>query len=106
MTNREQYEKLATEWCGDTGLWSTTSHIIRHKNYKLLVGMGRMIVPYIIEDFEKYGTHSNTFSWGTFELLSELTGAQPVRVDHQGRVNLVIQDWIKWYHESITYYKK
>jgi len=101
MTQYE-FDGLAKEWNDATGMHSVTKLIIKHPVYKTFLDAGVDVVPFVIDAMEKCLNSENhyydNFSMGMFQLLCEITGCQPVARHNAGRVVIMMQSWITWYH--------
>lgn len=91
---KERYLEVSRRWRSETGLFSNAGSIISHPCYNELIDMGIQIVPFIIEDLK-----NRNVGWGTFPLLQVLTGEHPVPKEHQGKYDLICEDWINWYNQ-------
>jgi hypothetical protein len=58
--------------------------------YKNIIGLGKLVVPYIINKLRKEPCH-------LFIALSEITGKNPVKQEHQGLIHEMATDWISWW---------
>lgn len=51
--DRIYYEKLRDEWARTTRFYSSPKQIIEDKSFQAIVSMGRIAVPYILEDIRE-----------------------------------------------------
>lgn len=86
---RDKFLVLAEQWRNETGHISNMIFRFMNRNYQQIIAMGDDIVPIILEDIQIKPDH-----W--FWALEMITNENPVKHDHAGRVNLMIQDWLEW----------
>ena len=68
---------------------------IEDKYFNDIVSLGNEAIPLIIQKIKDKPSH-------LFNALHLLTGEKPIEPGHEGRINEICQDWIKWYER--TYY--
>lgn len=90
MSIEERFNQLADQWEQETGYSSTIRQAMKHPAYQEIRAMGAAVVPLIISRLKRKGGH-----W--FSLLRELTGANPIRPSHEGRVREMARDWLDWW---------
>lgn len=68
--------------------------------YKELINYGQDAVPILLEHLRHGESHYQggyAFgAWWATIALSELTGQNPIKKGHQGRLKLIIDDWLAW----------
>ncbi len=89
-TLRERFADLADDWrTGRPAASSSVRQLAMHPAYQAIIGMGEDAVPLIIGELERKPDH-----W--FWALQAITGKDPVKPDHAGRMRLMAQDWAEW----------
>ncbi len=92
FTRKERFYGLRDQWQKETSHMSMSSQIVAHPAYREIVGMGREVVPWIIEDIKFNGT---TFWWTA---LYEILKKGPHVPDYaRGKVRLLNEMWLAWY---------
>jgi hypothetical protein len=86
----EYYEK----WYNETKYLSSPK-MFENEHYKNIVSLGNSVVPSIIRKLKETPVH-------LFEALVEITGQDPVPENHWGDIELMAQDWVKWWEEEIS----
>jgi len=84
-----QFADLAETWRRETAHLSSTTQIAMHPAYQRIVGLGTPALPLIMAELERSGGQ-----W--FWALRAITGADPVRPDHRGRVREMAAAWLEW----------
>lgn len=74
------------KWEKDT--WYRSYHDINHFAFQALVDMGEEIIPYLLLRLGK--------NWLAPLLLSEITGACPIKPEHVGEFDKINDDWREW----------
>ena len=85
----QEFKRLAAEWIKDTMLTSSLTKIVQHPAYQAIIGMGKVVVPFIIRDLE-----TQPKFWGP--ALHAITGARPVPKEDAGKNSKVAAAWIQW----------
>lgn len=88
-----QFEKLKKDWENLTAFYSSISEIVDNNPYRSIIGMGRDVLPFIIEDLSKTQNH-----W--FYALNKITGKNPIPENHAGNIELMTKDWLNWANEN------
>lgn len=88
-TVEERFQELAQQWKRERGPYSFTRQLASHPAYQQIIGLGQAAVPHILRELETQPDH-----W--FWALSAITGADPVRPEHRGKLRLMAGDWINW----------
>jgi hypothetical protein len=85
----ERFHALASEWERATRYKSLMSDIILHPAYQQIIGMGPRVVPLLLHELKNNPGH-----W--FWALRSITGVNPVKPEHKGRLHKMAQDWLQW----------
>lgn len=85
----DRFRALAAVWEEETGHLSSINQIATHPAYQQIIGMGRAVVPLILDDLRRTGSH-----W--FWALTAITGEQPIPPADRGRVDRMIDAWLAW----------
>ena len=86
---REEFERLAAEWTRETAHLSSPNTIAEHRAYQEIIGMGKEVIPHILEDLK----HSKA-QW--FWALRSIARESPVRPKDRGDVDAMTAAWLKW----------
>ena len=86
-----RFETLLATWRRDNRFLSYTN--LEDKSLRSMVAMGKDILPYV---FHKLESNSNDPHWILFDLLTEITGEDPVPKEHYGYNYKIGQDWLSW----------
>jgi hypothetical protein len=85
----ERFSALAEEWRQRTGHLSNLTKMFADPAYQEIISMDWDVVPVILRSLEKKPDH-----W--FWALREITGENPVPLEHAGHVAKMAQDWVEW----------
>ncbi len=85
----QKFNALVHNWKEETMFLSSTTAITSNFWYYRIVGLGSLVVPFILRDLEKGGGH-----W--FLALKALTGENPVKSEDLGNRNKMAQAWLEW----------
>jgi hypothetical protein len=88
-TLRARFEQLREQWEEATGILSNPDRRAAHPAHQAVIALGMPVVPLLLRDMEARYTH-----W--FMALRAITGENPVRREHAGRVPLMVEDWLAW----------
>ncbi len=88
-----RFNELVSQIEQDCLLASSPSQIALHPAYQEMIGMGKIIMPLLIEKLDE----SPTF-W--FWALQAISGANPVPKSHRGNVPQMVIDWKLWFNEK------
>lgn len=99
---QEMYkQQLSKKFDLYSGIWKTesmfssnSSEITNNSAYRSIIGLGKDIIPFIIEDLKQSENH-----W--FYALELLTGENPIKSEHRGIINLMKSDWLNWAEKNI-----
>jgi hypothetical protein len=84
-----RFHELAAKWRSECLLISSTEDMAMHAAYQQIIGMGPDAIPILLEEMQREPDH---WSWA----LRAITGDNPVRPEHRGKIALIAQDWIEW----------
>ncbi len=87
-----EFNRLAEEWRTETRMLSLVTHKSMHPTYQRIIGMGKPVIPLILQDIAQKPDH-----W--FWALRAITGENPVKPEQVGRMKLMAQAWIQWAKE-------
>ena len=98
LTHREsntatRFNQLAAEVEEDCMMVSFSSQIALHPSYQEIIGMGKEILPLLIQKLDE-----TPIFW--FLALEAITGINPVPKSHRGYVPKMVKDWKKWANEN------
>jgi hypothetical protein len=80
---------LKSIWLKETILSSSVSDITNNSAYRGIIGLGKDVIPFIIQDLKTNNNH-----W--FNALEALTGENPIKNNHKGILPLMKNDWLEW----------
>jgi len=90
---QKEFRALRDQWMRDTRHFSVTEQIAIHPAYLRIIGRGSRVIPLIMAEMrERPGL------W--FCALTALTGKDPVRPEHYGKLKEMTTDWLKWWDRS------
>jgi type I restriction enzyme M protein len=85
----EQFKSYSELWKRQTRHLSSVTKTTAHQAYREIVRMGMAAVPFILKELAEKPDH-----W--FVALHEITGADPVPKESQGRVEEMAEAWLAW----------
>lgn len=85
----KQFNKLATKWKNETGIFSTTPQKVFNDSYLDIIGLGKDVIPFILKDMEHGSAH-----WHT--ALKALTKENPVPNEDLSKSKKVREAWLTW----------
>src|SRR5438067_650208 len=85
----EKFQRLATVWDQAVAHHSSSTLRNNHPAYQEIIGMGWEVVPLLLRDLARQGTH-----W--FWALHVITGADPVAPVDRGDFDQVVEAWLSW----------
>jgi len=85
-----QFNHFADVWKQDTAHLSNITRKSMHPAYQRIIGMGRVAVPFMLEEFRK----GKLDDW--FWALSAITGENPITEDVAGHVERMAEAWLRW----------
>ena len=86
---REKFERLVGEWESATRFTSSVHQASMDRAYQQIIGMGPSALPLIFERLRKAPEH-----W--FWALQAITGEDPVAPEHEGDIEKMRADWLRW----------
>ena len=90
---RQLFESLVNQWRTDTRFMSSTTEIVTHPAYQRIIGMGPVVIPYLLRELEQ-----RPAQW--FWALRAITGADPVLPEDRGNVRAMAAAWLRWGREN------
>ena len=91
---RDHFKVLAEWWHESTGYLSSPREKAAHPAYRLIVQMGALAVPLILEDLQEH----RGGDW--YVALREITGGSPVGAGEALTSEQVVQRWVEWAHAN------
>jgi len=89
---KEYFRCLTQQWKDETALTSSITEIVTNGNYQAIIGMGRKVVPLIIEELR-----ADPHWW--FWALTAITGASPTTDLDRGHMSRMRRAWLNWWEE-------
>lgn len=89
-TKEERVSHLLDQWKRKTMFMSSLQQVFLNESYQKLIGMGMDAVPALLSRLVTQGP--DFLYWA----LQSITGEDPVPEKHQGHLDLISEDWIKW----------
>lgn len=86
---RAKFDRLVSQWKGDTRFASTVLEMATHPAYQQIIGMGSAVVPLILHRLTAKPDH-----W--FWALKAITGEDPVAKKSRGNLNEMTEAWLNW----------
>ena len=86
---KQSFEGFKEVWLEKTKFSSNISDITNNSAYLSIIELGTDVVPFIIKDLRITDNH-----W--FYALEAITMVNPISKDHQGKIALMKNDWLKW----------
>lgn len=87
-----RFNSLAEAWRRECAHLSSVREMALHPAYQQIIGMGREALPFLLRQLERQPDH---WDWA----LCAITGENPVRPEHRGRLRDIARDWLKWARE-------
>jgi len=88
-TLEKRFARLAEAWRAECLLTSSIQEMAMQPAYQQIIGMGPDVVPLLLKELRERPDH-----W--FWALRAITGENPVKPDHRGKVDRMAADWIEW----------
>lgn len=85
----DQFRRLSEKWRVETSFLSSSTAIAMHPAYQEIIGMGKEVLPMILEDLRRTSDH-----W--FWALKSITGADPVPASDRGKIDEMKAAWLRW----------
>lgn len=89
----KNFKSLVTQWRSETAHLSSATKASMHPAYQRIIGMGPAVIPLLLRELEQDPDH-----W--FWALSAITGEDPIKPEHRGRVKQMAQAWLNWGKEN------
>lgn len=86
---KEKFNILKNKWISECRFISSASEIILNMNYQSIIGMGKAVVPILIEELR-----NSPNQW--FFALVAITGENPVPEELNGNMGKMIELWSEW----------
>lgn len=86
---RDRFRRLAQQWSTETRWVSSTTQLAMHPAYQGIIGMGRDVLPFILEELR-----SNSGQW--YWALKAISNEDPVPPRDRGLVKRMDQAWLRW----------
>lgn len=83
------FEALFQTWKKEVGLLSSATAITQHAAYQQIITMGATVVPFILIKLQQEPQH-------LFFALFQITGENPVPIEHAGHLEKMTNDWLNW----------
>jgi hypothetical protein len=87
---RSQFHQLSRRWKQETAFQSNITKKAMHPAYQRIIGMGREVVPLILEEFR----NGRLDDW--FWALTAITAENPITEDIAGNVERMAEAWLRW----------
>lgn len=85
------FHDLAERWREETEFSSSVTALFMHPAYQEIIGLGRDVLPFIIQDLAVTGSN-----W--FWALRAISGENPVPPEERGQVDRMTARWLEWGH--------
>ena len=92
-TLEHRFKEQADKWQRETEHLSSPTQRIMHPSYQAILGMGNKVVPILLRDLQQ-----NRRPW--FWALSYLTQENPINPKDTGRMDRMIEAWVRWGKEK------
>jgi hypothetical protein len=89
LNAEQKFNALAQKWKEETMFLSSATAITSNFWYYRIIGLGSLVIPFILRDLEKGGGH-----W--FLALKALTGENPVKPEDLGNRKKMTHAWLEW----------
>lgn len=87
---QQQFTQLAKTWKEDIAHLSNMTTRVMHPAYQRIIGMGRVAIPFILEEFQK----GELDDW--FWALYAITGENPITEEIAGNMEKMAEAWLQW----------
>jgi GAF domain-containing protein len=87
---KSKFNNLATTWKDETRTFPILLDRFIHPTYQNIIGLGKEVVPLLIE--ELMSDKPDYWFWA----LEAIVGDTPVRSEQDGRIQEMINAWVKW----------
>jgi hypothetical protein len=82
------------EWNKEIKYQSSTDAITNNAFFKKIIALGSEVIPYIIEALRDMPSF-------LIIALYKITGVNPIKSDHRGKIKEMTRDWIEWWEKNI-----
>lgn len=89
----QRFREHADNWERETGYLSSVTKRAMHPSYQAIIGMGADVVPVLLRDLQQ---HRRDWFWA----LTAITQANPITEESAGKVDQMIEAWLKWGREK------
>lgn len=89
----QKFYNITATWQDKAINKSSITEIVMTSEYLEIIGMGMPIVPLILMELKNKPDH-----W--FWALNAITGENPVKKEHRGVINHMVEDWLQWGKEN------
>ena len=94
------FKILLDSWEEKTHYLSNINTAIKMPEAQEFILAGEVVLPFIMEDMEKSQESQGSPFW--FPILNAITGENPVPEEHAGLIQLMTEDWLKWWKFTKT----
>lgn len=84
-----KFEVLFQQWKSEVALLSSASAITQNAAYQQIIAMGASVIPFILIKLQQDPQH-------LFVALYQITGENPVPLEHAGHLEKMTNDWLEW----------
>lgn len=84
-----KFRGLVATWKEETGSKSIVSEKVVHPAYQQIISMGEKAIPLLLRELFVSPDH-----W--FVALRSISGINPIKPEHRGRIKLMAKDWLDW----------
>jgi hypothetical protein len=86
---REYLRDWLERWRSEAGFSSLLMDKRTHPIYQRIVEMGEEAIPLLLEEIQSRPSF-------VFMALHDITGDDPIAPEHRGRLEAMIEDWLRW----------
>jgi len=86
---QSRFDALVAQWQNDTRPLSSTTAMERHPAYQEIIAMGSEAIPLLLRQLQREPDF-----W--FSALHILTGENPIKPEHRGKVSKMAAAWVQW----------
>jgi hypothetical protein len=84
-----EFSRLADRWTEQTEHLSNPNQRILHRDYQRIIGLGPDVLPLLLRRLK-----DDPDDW--FHALTAVTGYDPIKREHAGKLDLMVRDWLEW----------
>jgi hypothetical protein len=88
-TDKARFNRLRDKWKSERGPESSTTRLVMHPTYQMIIGMGPQIIPLLLRELEQ-----QVDAW--FWALQAITEEDPVPQEHRGNWKEMAKAWLAW----------